>query len=177
MVVTGFCGRSRERLIHVRCRKAPTVAIIFSNWRKVADLYFAALADYNPAYIHGDIPVKERQQLVDRFQKDDNCKIIIGTIGAMGTGLTLNAASYVFFVDKSWVPADNEQAEDRAHRIGTRGTVNIITLTARGTIDEYIENHIKERKAAFSYFVESEAEAIRSADLLLDFLKYAKSDP
>ena len=152
-------------------------AIIFSNWRKVTDLYFAALANYNPAYIHGDIPVKERQQLVDRFQKDDNCKIIIGTIGAMGTGLTLNAASYVFFVDKSWVPADNEQAEDRAHRIGTRGTVNIITLTARGTIDEYIENHIKERKAAFSYFVESEAEAIRSADLLLDFLKYAKSDP
>ena len=152
-------------------------AIIFSNWRKVTDLYYSALYDYKPAYIHGDIPVKERQQLVDRFQKDDNCKIIIGTIGAMGTGLTLNAASYVFFVDKSWVPADNEQAEDRAHRIGTRGTVNIITLTARGTIDEYIENHIKERKAAFSYFVESEAEAIRSADLLLDFLKYAKSDP
>ena len=152
-------------------------AIIFSNWRKVTDLYFEALSDFHPAYIHGDIPPKERQEAADRFQTDDTCRLIIGTIGAMGTGLTLNAASYVIFVDKSWVPADNEQAEDRAHRIGTKGTVNVISLTAKGTIDEYIEEHIKERKAAFSYFVESEtAEAIRTSDIMLDFLRYAKKE-
>ena len=148
-------------------------AIIFTNWRKVGDLCFNALYDLDPAYIHGDIPTPERQAIVDRFQNSDDCKVIIGTIGAMGTGLTLNAASYVFFIDKSWVPADNEQAEDRAHRIGTSGTVNIITLAAHGTIDEYIEQHVKERKAAFSYYVESEADtAIQAADILLDFLKF-----
>ena len=62
---------------------------------------------------------------------DDNCKCMIGTIGAMGTGLTLTAASTVIFLDSPWNRATKEQAEDRAHRIGTASTVNIITLVCK----------------------------------------------
>ena len=69
----------------------------------------------------------ERQKLVDNFQTNPQCKVAIGTIGAMGTGLTLNKASYVFFMDKAWNSGDNAQAEDRAHRIGTVGAVNVIS--------------------------------------------------
>ena len=88
----------------------------------------------------------ERQRLVDNFQTNPHCKVAIGTIGAMGTGLTLNKASYVFFMDKAWNSGDNAQAEDRAHRIGTVGAVNVISMVAKGTIDEAVEDYLLENK-------------------------------
>ena len=69
------------------------------------------------------------------------------------------------------MPADNEQAEDRAHRIGVSGTVSILSLIAKDTIDEYIVEHVSERKAAFSYFVEHDGENFhaKAATVLADF--------
>lgn len=129
-------------------------AIIFSQWKQVTELYLEALKEYNPIYITGEIDPEDRQKAVDRFQTDPNCKLAIGTIGAMGTGLTLNKASYVFFVDKKWWNGDNEQAEDRAHRIGTAGTVNIISLVAKGSIDEGVEEYLIENKDLFERVVD-----------------------
>lgn len=150
-------------------------AIIFSNWRKTTDIYYEALKDYDPAYINGTTSGPARDVEALRFQTDDNCKIIIGTIGAMGTGITLNKASYVIFIDQSWVPLDNEQAEDRAHRIGAKGTVTIINLIAKDTIDEYIEEHNDLRREAFSYFVESGGVNPKKArEIFTDFIKSSK---
>lgn len=59
---------------------------------------------------------------------------------------TLNKASYVFFMDKAWNSGDNAQAEDRAHRIGTVGAVNVISMVAKGTIDEAVEDYLLENK-------------------------------
>lgn len=129
-------------------------AIIFSSWENITAIYKEKLADYNPAYIVGSVSAKARQDEVNRFQNDPSCKIIIGTIGAMGTGLTLTAASYVFFVDKAWNQVDNEQAEDRAHRIGTSGNVTIITMIAKGTVDEKIEDVLKTKKNLFSAVID-----------------------
>lgn len=129
-------------------------AIIFSQWEKVANLYKRHLKKYNPAYITGEVDAEARQAEVNRFQTDPECKVAIGTIGAMGTGLTLNRASYVFFVDKSWVAAENEQAEDRAHRIGTQGTVTVISMLAKGTIDERVEDYLLEKKDLFERVVD-----------------------
>lgn len=114
--------------------------IVFSNWSSVTDEAKTILADYHPAYITGDTKADERMSEVNRFQNDDKCKVIIGTIGAMGTGLTLTAAQTVIFLDSPWNRALKDQAEDRAHRIGTKGTVNIITLVCKDTIDERIED-------------------------------------
>ena len=61
----------------------------------------------------------------------------------MGTGLTLTQASTVIFLDSPWNMSNKEQAEDRAHRIGTTKPVNIITLVCKGTIDERIESLIQ----------------------------------
>ena len=113
--------------------------IIFSNWESMTSIAKQKLADYNPAYITGGIKTDDRMNEVTRFQTDENCKIIIGTIGAMGTGLTLTAAQNVIFLDSPWNMALKAQAEDRAHRIGTQGTVNVITLVCKNTIDERIE--------------------------------------
>lgn len=113
--------------------------IIFSNWSSVTDEAKARLTKYKPAYITGETKSEERLAEVARFQEDDSCKVIIGTIGAMGTGLTLTAAQTVLFLDSPWNRALKDQAEDRAHRIGTKGTVNVITLVTKDTIDERIE--------------------------------------
>ncbi len=120
-------------------------AIVFSNWESMTEVAREKLKSYNPAYITGATKADERMKEVDRFQNNDKCKVIIGTIGAMGTGLTLTAAQNVIFLDSPWNMALKAQAEDRAHRIGTKGTVNIITLVCKNTIDERIEELVEKK--------------------------------
>lgn len=120
-------------------------AIVFSNWESMTEVSRKKLKLYNPAYITGNTKADERMKEVDRFQNNDKCKVIIGTIGAMGTGLTLTAAQNVIFLDSPWNMALKAQAEDRAHRIGTKGTVNVITLVCKNTIDERIEELVEKK--------------------------------
>lgn len=120
-------------------------AIVFSNWESMTEIAREKLKAYNPAYITGNTKADDRMNEVTRFQNDKNCKVIIGTIGAMGTGLTLTAAQNVIFLDSPWNMALKAQAEDRAHRIGTQGTVSVITLCCRDTIDERIEEIVQKK--------------------------------
>lgn len=120
-------------------------AIIFSNWESMTEVAREKLKSYHSAYITGATKADERMKEVERFQTDSNCKVIIGTIGAMGTGLTLTAAQNVIFLDSPWNMALKAQAEDRAHRIGTKGTVSVITLCCRDTIDERIEELVEKK--------------------------------
>lgn len=146
-------------------------AIIFSQWEKITEVYYKALKAYNPIYITGKVTPEERQKEVERFQSDPSCKLAIGTIGAMGTGLTLNKASYVFFVDKDWNSGNNAQAEDRAHRIGTAGTVNVISLVAKGTIDEGIEEYLIDNKDLFDRVVDGKGSKRDIREILSNLLK------
>ena len=82
---------------------------------------------------------------MNKFQNDESCKVILGTTPALGTGYTLTAANTVIFIDEPWSKAIKDQAEDRCHRIGTKGTVNIISLLCKDTIDERIHQIIKEK--------------------------------
>lgn len=118
-------------------------AIIFSNWTSMVLPTYSRLSKYNPAIITGDI--KDRVAEEKKFMENDTCKIIIGTTGAMGTGLTLTAANTVIFLDEPWNRAIKEQAEDRAHRIGTIENVNIITLICKNTIDERIHDLVEQK--------------------------------
>ena len=118
-------------------------AIIFSNWTSMTGPTFERLKKYNPAIITGE--TKDRVAEQDKFMKDDSCKIIIGTTGAMGTGLTLTAANTVIFLDEPWNRALREQAEDRSHRIGTTENVNIIFLLCKNTIDERIHDLVEKK--------------------------------
>lgn len=146
-------------------------AIIFSQWEQITELYKDALSEYNPIYITGKISPEDRQKEVERFQTDSSCKLAIGTIGAMGTGLTLNKASYVFFVDKKWNSGENAQAEDRAHRIGTAGTVNIISLVAKGSVDEGVEEYLIENKELFDRVVDGKGSKADIRSILNKLLK------
>lgn len=146
-------------------------AIIFSQWEQVASLYYEALKEYNPVYIVGKVSPEDRQREVERFQTDPSCKLAIGTIGAMGTGLTLNRASYVFFIDKLWNSGENAQAEDRAHRIGTAGTVNVISMVAKGSVDEGVEEYLLENKDLFDRVVDGKGSKTDIKTILYKLLK------
>ena len=146
-------------------------AIIFSQWEKITEVFYGALKGYNPIYITGKVSPEDRQKAVDHFQSDPSCKLAIGTIGAMGTGLTLNKASYVFFVDKDWNSGNNAQAEDRAHRIGTAGTVNVISLVAKGTIDEGIEEYLIDNQDLFDRVVDGKGSKQDVKQILNNLLK------
>ena len=134
--------------------------IIFSNWTDMTDIVEDRLKRFNPATITGK--TKDRQAEQKRFTEDPKCHCIIGTLGAMGTGLTLTAASTVIFMDSPWNRANKEQAEDRAHRIGTTSTVNIITLVCKDTIDERIEEIIYKKGKMSDILVDQEIDLSRS---------------
>ena len=121
--------------------------VIFSNWTTMVNKAFKRFKKYNPAMITGE--VIDRQAEKNKFMEDDTCKVIIGTIGAMGTGYTLTAGTVVIFLDKPFTKAMVDQCADRIYRMGTTKNVLIISLIAKGTVDEKIEAIIN-RKAKLS---------------------------
>lgn len=100
----------------------------------------------NAVTIVGDNTSQERQDAVDRFQNDPKCQLIICNYKSAGVGLTLTASSRVAFVEFPWTFADCEQAEDRAHRIGQKNSVNCYYFLGKNTIDEDIWNLIQTKK-------------------------------
>lgn len=140
--------------------------IIFSNWTDMTSAAFERLKKYNPAIITGE--TKNRVAEQDKFMQDDSCKCIIGTIGAMGTGLTLTAATTVIFLDSPWTRANKEQAEDRAHRIGTKSNVSIITLVCKDTIDERIEELVYKKGVMADMLVDGKIDGNKAE--VIDYL-------
>lgn len=143
--------------------------IIFSQWKAQIDALCSYLEanSIHPFVIDGTVKAEDRQAIVNKYQNIKDFAVIAGTIGAMGTGLTLNTAETVIFLDKAWTPADNKQAEDRAHRIGTKHTVNIVSLVCKDTIDEYIENMLVEKQDLFNNIVEGRDTSKESKEKLI----------
>ena len=139
--------------------------VIFSNWTQITDEIKRRLVNYHPAIITGSTADNERQAMVDKFQNDDKCKVIIGTIGAMGTGLTLTAGTVEIFLDEPWNRALKDQAVDRCHRIGQKTNVTIYTIMCKDTIDERIHNLV-EKKGAMSDCIVDGKIAGNKAELL-----------
>jgi SNF2 family DNA or RNA helicase len=129
--------------------------IVYSHWKEPITALKNLVHTYNPAIVTGDIDSSKRQLEVKKFQEDDSCRVILGTIDALGTGFTLTAAQTVIFLDNPWTSAKKMQAEDRAHRIGTKKSVNIITMVAKNTIDEKVVSLLNEKKQLAEDIVDS----------------------
>lgn len=124
--------------------------VIFSNWTQMTDAIWNRLSQkYKGVIITGETADVERQVNVNHFQTNSECKFILGTIGAMGTGLTLTSGTVEIFVDEPWNKALKDQAEDRCHRIGTSSNITIYTIMCKNTIDERIHD-IVEKKGLMS---------------------------
>ncbi len=121
-------------------------------------------------YLDGSTPVKVRQQRVEAFQAGDG-DIFLISLKAGGTGLNLTAADYVIHMDPWWNPAVEDQASDRAHRIGQQRPVTIYRLVAQHTIEEKIvELHQHKRDLADSLLADSDGGGKLSTDELLQLL-------
>jgi SNF2 family DNA or RNA helicase len=97
--------------------------------------------------MHGGTSAKARDQMVKRFQEDDNAPpVFILSLKAGGTGLNLTRANHVFHFDRWWNPAVEDQATDRAFRIGQKRNVQVHKFVTTGTLEEMIDDMIESKK-------------------------------
>jgi non-specific serine/threonine protein kinase len=124
--------------------------LVFTQFREVmpplAD-HLASAFGRPGLVLHGDTPVRRRAELVERFQADDGPPFLIVSLRAGGTGLNLTAAAHVIHFDRWWNPAVENQATDRAFRIGQKRNVLVQKFVTTGTIEERIDQLIGRKQA------------------------------
>ena len=124
--------------------------LLFTQFREITGPLAAFLAQQfgRPGLIlHGGTPVKQRRQLVDAFQSEQGPPFFVLSLKAGGTGLTLTEASHVIHFDRWWNPAVENQATDRAFRIGQKKNVLVHKFICRGTVEERIDAMIRDKNA------------------------------
>jgi SNF2 family DNA or RNA helicase len=125
-------------------------ALLFTQFTDFADLLLPHLStrfDTEVLYLHGGTPKQRRDEMVARFQSDDGPALFLLSLKAGGTGLNLTAANHVIHTDRWWNPAVENQATDRAFRIGQRRSVQVRKFVCTGTLEERIDEMIQEKKA------------------------------
>lgn len=118
--------------------------ILFAYLKEVVDALKKEFPD--AVTVTGSDNIKQKQNAVDRFQNDPECRLIILNYKSGGTGLTLTASSRVAFIEFPWTYADCQQAEDRAHRNGQKNAVNCYYFLGDKTIDRYLYHIIQTKK-------------------------------
>jgi SNF2 family DNA or RNA helicase len=122
-------------------------------------------------YLDGSTPAKARQTRVDAFQRGEG-ELFLISLKAGGVGLNLTAADYVIHMDPWWNPAVEDQASDRAHRMGQQRPVTIYRMIAKNTIEEKIVAlHGQKRDLADSLLDGADISGKMSADDLLSLMK------
>jgi SNF2 family DNA or RNA helicase len=124
--------------------------LIFTQYRQTGELLVRHLAEQfgvRAPFFHGGLSQAERTETVMRFQAADGPPVLVLSLRAAGTGLTLTRAADVVHFDRWWNPAVEAQASDRVHRIGQTRTVTVTTLTSATTVEEHIAG-MHDRKAA-----------------------------
>jgi SNF2 family DNA or RNA helicase len=109
--------------------------------------YLAARLGCEVPFLHGGVPKKQRDALVAAFQESAEPAVFLLSLKAGGTGLNLTAANHVIHVDRWWNPAVEDQATDRAFRIGQRSDVQVRKFVCVGTLEERIDAMLEEKKA------------------------------
>lgn len=113
-------------------------ALVFSQWTSLLDLVEPHLRQNSLAYVRLDGATRDRQSVVEAFQAEDGPPVMLVSLKAGGTGLNLTAADHVVLLDPWWNPAVEDQAADRAHRIGQQRPVLVQRMVAEDTVEERI---------------------------------------
>lgn len=124
--------------------------LIFTQFRETTaplETFLGRIFGRSGLVLHGEIAVKKRKALVQTFQEDENVPFFVLSLKAGGSGLTLTAASHVVHFDRWWNPAVENQATDRAFRIGQKKNVLVHKFVCQGTLEEKIDNMIESKKA------------------------------
>ena len=168
---SGKFARLRE-LVEVIAAKQEKV-LVFTQFRETTEplaAFLGSIFGREGLVLHGGTPVAKRQQMVKRFQDDELLPFFVLSIKAGGAGLNLTAASHVIHFDRWWNPAVENQATDRAFRIGQKRNVLVHKFVCQGTVEDRIDQLIESKKQLVQDVLEGGAELqlteMSDADLL-----------
>ena len=145
---SGKLARLREIVEAVAAKQEKV--LVFTQFREATEplaAFLAGLFGRSGLVLHGSTPVRARGGLVRRFQEDATVPFFVLSLKAGGSGLNLTAASHVVHFDRWWNPAVEDQATDRAYRIGQHKNVLVHKLVCRGTVEERIDRLIEDKQA------------------------------
>ncbi|NVM46382.1 MAG: DEAD/DEAH box helicase [Candidatus Lokiarchaeota archaeon] len=138
--------------------------LIFTQFTQMGDILKSVLEqkyNFEILYFHGGVPENKRREIIDQFQSNDleSPPILILSLRAGGTGLNLTQGTTVIHIDRWWNPAVEDQATDRAYRIGQKSIVNVYKFITKGTIEEKIDNLLEEKRELADAIVASTGES------------------
>jgi hypothetical protein len=154
---SGKLTRITEMLEEMVAANAAERALVFTQFREMGDRLIAHLrasVDAEVVFLHGGTPRKARDEMVRQFQEDaQGPRIFVLSVKAGGTGLNLTAATHVFHFDRWWNPAVEDQATDRAYRIGQKRVVQVHKLLCAGTVEEKVDRMLEQKRDLASKIV------------------------
>ncbi len=125
-------------------------AILFSQWTRTIDWIKDQLDPAMGALVyHGGVPTKRREPILKQFKEDPNAHLLLMSYGTGAVGLNLQFAGYVFLFDRWWNPAVEDQAINRAHRIGQKSPVIVTKFICKNTIEERIDLVLQQKRELF----------------------------
>jgi SNF2 family DNA or RNA helicase len=132
-------------------------AIVFSQWVDALELIAEQIPQHAPLQFHGRIPSGQRDPILREFRENPDRKVILMSYGAGSVGLNLQFCRYVFLFDRWWNPAIEDQAINRAHRIGAAGSVTVTRMIMSGTIEQRIHSILEEKRQLFREILTEDA--------------------
>jgi non-specific serine/threonine protein kinase len=157
-------------------------ALLFSQytaWGERLAAHLARRLGVEPLWLHGGLDRARRDALVARFSEPEGPPLFLLSLKAGGTGLNLTAASHVIHYDRWWNPAVEDQATDRAHRLGQRRTVHVHKLVCGGTVEEAIDALIRSKRDLAERVVASGEQSLSqlSTDELRELIRLRDREP
>ena len=123
--------------------------LIFTQYKEMGDILTKVITEEcgtEPLFFHGSLTVPQREELINKFQNEEDSKVMILSLKAGGTGLNLTSATNVIHYDLWWNPAVEDQATDRTYRIGQDKNVMVHRMITLGTFEEKIDEMLKAKK-------------------------------
>lgn len=133
-------------------------AIVFSQWVGAIEKISESVQKFNPLQYHGRIPSKQRDPILEEFKNNPDRTVLLMSYGAGSVGLNLQFCRYVFLFDRWWNPAVEDQAINRAHRIGATGSVTITRMMMAGTIEQRIHEILEAKRELFKEILSDDAQ-------------------
>lgn len=128
-------------------------AIVFSQWVEPLEMLAQQLKEFGPLLYHGKVPHAQRQGVLQAFKDDPKKHVILMSYGTGSVGLNLQFANYVFLFDRWWNPAVEDQAINRAHRIGQKSTVFVKRFVSENTIETRICEVLEHKRRLFEEII------------------------
>jgi SNF2 family DNA or RNA helicase len=129
-------------------------AMVFSQWVEPLEFLARALKPFGPLQFHGRVPGNQRQAVLELFKKDSTKHVLLMSYGTGSVGLNLQFTNYVFLFDRWWNPAVEDQAINRAHRIGQKSQVIVTRFITQGTIEGRIAEILEKKRQLFNELIE-----------------------